>query len=347
MRANVAVVWLATAVVTLTAGTRAALAEPPYKTIGDAYRDEHCDRELVICVGRDGELVQEPSETLPRVLHAGDKVTVLVITNKASEKPDGNKDDDRNTITVTFAARKSLEQLFAVTPSTDKVAPTPYVVLPFVSDPVPDDTTDFAITFQRKATDASPGADKQYTIPVELGYSYFSVALLVAATFKGDRHVLGDLTTTADHAVDPGLALNFFPFGRERGVIGYLRRCFDGDVSTDANRKAETRRPHRCLRNMVGLQIATDLDLTNPTDKLYAGLVFEPIAGLAVAGGVSLRKVAVVPAAGALPATEPAGGGSIADTRYVVRGYVGITMTLDLLNAISSEGAKIRNVKVP
>jgi hypothetical protein len=322
-------VWCAAAWVTLAAGTHGAFAQSPppsYKSIPDAYRAERCDGELVICVDREGKLIQDPVERLPAVVHPGDKVVVLVITNKV---------DDRNTISVAFSARKSLDQLFASHAAPPEKGPPPtYVVLSFVSDPVPDDVVDFMISFQRRTTDTENGAESQQIIPVELGYSYFSVALLVAVTFKGDRHVLGDLTTTADHAVDPGLALNIFPFGRQRGVIGYFRKCFDPNE-------------HRCLANMIGLQIATDLDLTNPTDKLYAGLVFEPIAGLALTGGVSLRKVAVVPAAGAIPATESVGGAVPADTRYVMRGYVGVTMTLDLLNAISSEGTKIKNVKVP
>jgi hypothetical protein len=134
--------------------------------------------------------------------------------------------------------------------------------------------------------------------------------------------------------VGPGLALNVFPGGRQRGVIGYARRCLTSTVS-------------RCLANNLGFQLATDLDLTAPTDKLYAGLVFEPVAGLAVVGGVSLRKVNVVPSAGELPALEATDGSAPTNTRRILRGYVGITITLDLLNTISATSADLKKVKVP
>jgi hypothetical protein len=290
----------------------------------EVARDSHCERELVICYDRHGELIA--NDALPDVVHPGDTVTVLVITNVAGDVQD---------ITVTFAEQKNQDHL--LDNDDDKrtkaralaLAPPPYVALPFASQPVADDSTELTIRFVRTTLPASTRV-----IRVDLGYSYYSVALLVASTFKGERRVLRNLDTIADHAVDPGLALNVFPFGRQRGVIGYLRKCHV--VSTQ-----------RCLSNMFGFQLGTDLDLTSPTDKLYTGLVFEPVAGLALVSGVSLRKVQVVPAAGALPAVEAMDGSIPGDSRYVARGYVGITITLDLLDTISRIGSDIRNVKKP
>ena len=320
---------------------------------GKAYKEYHCDRPLVICYDRDGELfgfqekpyvpstpedIKITRDEPPPDVRPGDGVTVIVLTQAA--------DKDKDIISVTFQGRKSQEIAFeGPSKSGDSAgsadartgsAPEPFIGLPFSSEPVPDDVLDFEITFRRKAT---PDKDviklqQQRMIPVYHGYSFYSVALIVAATFKGDRHVLRDLDTTADHAVDPGLALNIFPFGRERGRIGYLLTCKAGRIG-------------RCLADMVGFQLATDLDLRDPTDKLYIGLVFEPVAGLGLAGGVSLRKVAVVPSPGALPATEVMTGAAPTDTRYVVRGYIAVTMTFDLLDTISSMGTKIRGVKYP
>lgn len=304
----------------------------------EAMREAHCERTLTICYDRNGKLVagSAPPEGLPAAVRVGDKLTVVVLTTEL--------DSDKSTVAVTFQGRQSLDTLLPkpVEPLRDRtmsltedVLPDSYAVITFPApDPVPEDAVDFAISFLRAPVGSAPGADSEVEIPVERGYSYYSVAFLVAATFKADRHVLRDLGTTSDHAVDPGLALNVFPFGRQQGVIGYLRKC-------------TWRRFGRCLANTVGFQIGTDLDLTNPTDKLYVGAVFEPVAGLAIVGGVSLRKVAVVPPAGALPALEAMDGSSPTDSRYVARGYVGVTITLDLLDTISSTGTKIKGVKVP
>lgn len=311
----------------------------------EAFHVNHCERPLTICYDRDGELFSygKGVEVMPAAVRVGDKVAVLVLTQQ--------KDNDAS-MTVTFLTRRSQERLLADAPPSEspvraekslrstnepRLPPSYDALRPFVSDPVPDDVVDFTITIQRRALGKDKGIDKTDVIFVDLGYSYYSVALLVAATFKGDHHVLRDLSTTSDHAVDPGLALNVFPFGRQRGRIGYLAKCRLGGWAQAG----------RCAANMIGFQLGADLDLTNPTDKLYAGVVFEPVAGLALVGGVTLRKVAVVPPAGALPVLEAMDGSSPEDTRYVTRGYVGITITLDLLNTISSVGAELRNVKVP
>jgi hypothetical protein len=308
-----------------------------------AYDANHCARSLTICLDRGGELISvvKPAEALPGSVHTGDKLTVLVLTSQ--------HDEDHKVVTVSFEGRRSLDALFpaavdaaararGLSATAAKIPDDPPLVeflpLSFVSDPAAADLEDLTISFQRTPGKAEPGAETQYVVSVDRGHSYYSVAFLLAATYKADRQVLRDLATTSDHAVDPGLALNIFPFGRQQGVIGYLRKCPAVGL-------------RRCLANTVGFQIGTDLDLTNPTDKLYVGLVFEPVAGLALVGGVSLREVAVVPPAGALPALEAMDGAAPTDTRYVARGYVGVTITLDLLETISATGTKIRGVKVP
>jgi hypothetical protein len=301
-------------------------------TFSEAFQTSHCADDLVICLDRTGELASD--ERWPHKVRPDDKLTIVVLT------PDS---DDQGLTSVTVAGRASDEQLFptAVDQDTAKLlsqtlkvdAPTvqSYLALTFPSDPVTADDAAILIEFTR--TGSSPAATT-HSLDVDLGFSYFSVALMVAVTYMGDRRVLRDLETVSDHAVDPGLALNFFPGGRQIGVIGYLRKCHLGTWA----------HARRCIANNVGLQIGTSLDLTSITDRLYAGIVFEPIAGLALVGGASLRKVDVVPAAGALPGMEASDGTSPTDQRYVIRGYVGVTITLDLLNTIAQTGAQIKKL---
>jgi hypothetical protein len=291
----------------------------PAVTAQDVMRASHCERQLVICYDRHGELLGDDE---PASLRPGNVVTVVVITDRTA---------DKQAITVGFAEQKSLDRPFP------DPAPAAFVkglgghrpdhfALTFPSEPIADDTSELTIRFAR-----APDPPRTQVLQVDLGYSYYSVAFLVAATFDGNRRVLRDLSTVTDHAVDPGLALNVFPFGRQRGVLGYLRKC-------------AVLRPGRCAANMIGLQLATDLDLTSPTEKIYGGVVFEPIAGLAVTGGVSLRKVEVVPAPGALPALDAMDRPFPSDRRYVARGYVGITITLDLLDTIAKAGSEIKKL---
>lgn len=329
---------LALGAVLATSVTTRADAEPSEREL--AFVKYHCDRKLVICYDRDGEPFKSPlngkpiTDQLPERVDAGDVITVVVLIQD---------DSDEENISVAFQGKKLQEVAFDRAPPPLQVkgeGRTPseheFSGITFRSDAVTEDIIDLTIAFRRAAIPDNKSPETLAVIHVYHGYSYYSVALLVAATFKGDRRVLRDLETTSDHAVDPGLALNVFPFGRERGRIGYINTC--GPWRT---------RLKRCLADMIGFQLATDLDLRDPTDKLYAGLVFEPVAGLALSGGVSLRKVAVVPNRGALPATEDMADGGPVDMRYVLRGYVGVTMTFDLLDTISSMGTKIRTVKLP
>lgn len=292
-------------------------------SVKDVILASHCERELVICYDHRGELIGNDDE--PVALHPGNVVTVVVITNDAA---------DKQAITITFAEQKNRDRLFPDQPIPARIGvkdspPLNYFTLPFHSDPIADDSSELTIRFVRVAD-----PPKTRVLQVDLGYSYYSVALLVATTFDGNRRVFRDLSAVTDHAIEPALALNVFPFGRQRGVIGFLRKC-------------SVLRWQRCAGNMIGFQVATDLDLTSPTEKLYAGVVLEPIAGLALTGGVSLRKVDVVPTAGALPSLEAMDGSAPTDRRYVARGYLGITITLDLLDTISKVGSDIKKRNAP
>jgi hypothetical protein len=303
----------------------AADVQPAAASALEVFQSSNCSDSLIVCITRDGALMDGDVWPSPR---PGDKVTVIVITNVAA---------DTDAVSVSFAGHKSDETLFA--PDSDAEISLSlnhelnvdlnYVPLRFISDSIASDSIEVDVDFVRTGANSKDGTRSSHRLDVDLGYSYFSVALLVAATYKADRRVLRDLSTVSDHAVEPGLALNIFPGGRQRGVIGFVRRC-----TWDA--------PARCFANVVGFQVGTSLDLANATNKLYAGIVFEPIAGLALVGGVSLRKIAVVPSNGALPPIETTDGTSPSDSRYVVRGYIGLTFTLDLITTIAQVGGEIR-----
>jgi hypothetical protein len=315
-----------------------------WQALRDAYVANHCAELLTFCVDRNGSLIAAgvPSDAPPDSVRVADKLTVVVLT--------ATREADRRKVSVAFQGRATLEALFP--PSLDIGAPAgnrafssyaapsnsaeppdvTYEPILFVSDPVADRTESLRVAFHRLPADDDPGGEAQWDIQVDRGYSYFSIALLVAATLNGERRVQRNLSVVTDTAVEPGLTLNIFPFGREIGTIGYVRH--GGSVP-------------RWIANNFGFQVGTDLDLKTPVDKLYAGVVFEPVAGLALVGGVTLRELAVVAPGGAVSPTIPMGDMSTSATRYAVRGYLGITLTLDLLKSISAAAGEIKQVKVP
>jgi hypothetical protein len=317
---------------------KAALAALQTSRDTIAFSEHGCSSPLVLCLNREGGVLA--SDEAPTKIDAGDVLAVKVFTPGETYSTD--------VFDVSFSQRKALDVPMEPSSPTQRNTPTglsapdvaavALTMAKYVaSEPIDESTDTFTVTFSR--SEAGKPAVKLVTvlkIPVHRGYSYYSVAFLVAVTPRGERQVHRDLSVTTNISIDPGFALNIFPGGRRRGVIGYFRTCGDEDILG-----------WRCVADMVGVQVGADVDLTDPTDRLYAGLVVEPVAGLAFVGGVSLRQVAVVPPNADLPPVLDANDVLPVAERRVVRGYFGITMTLDLLDTISKVGAEIRKVKAP
>ena len=70
-------------------------------------------------------------------------------------------------------------------------------------------------------------------------------------------------------------------------------------------------------------------------DRLYAGVVVEPVAGLAFSAGVSLREVEFAPPGTGLPGVGTEDATLEPEHGRVLRPYVGVTLTLDLLETLA------------
>ena len=146
-------------------------------------------------------------------------------------------------------------------------------------------------------------------------------ALLVSFVCKGERTI--DLASTPsgterrvglqeDWHVAAAAMLDVFPLGRQKGHISSFRDC----------------RSRSCVENWLGAQVGFGLDST--FHDWYAGIVLEPLSGLALNMGAALRQGEFL----AKGNSEGMFLGSADQlnkyTAYVVRPYFGVTVTLDL-----------------
>ena len=170
----------------------------------------------------------------------------------------------------------------------------------------------------------APSSDKHYEIIVDSGRYFVEPALLVSFVYKGERTI--DLASTPsgterrvglqeDWHVAAAAMLDVFPLGRQKGHISSFRDC----------------RSRSCVENWLGAQVGFGLDST--FHDWYAGIVLEPLSGLALNMGAALRQGEFWRRA------TPRDVSWLSDqlnkyTAYVVRPYFGVTVTLDLLGTL-------------
>lgn len=308
-----------------------------------AFAKAHnCADPRVLCFDAKGaEFVKHE---LPREVNAGEVYVAKVIMTKGQMKNEVTRVafSNRAARDVTFEISgdqprtADAQDLLAAAATSDEAL---VLYKTFTAEAVGDEALEFVVTVTHavkdpNAADAEPVIDdtRSYVIPVARGYSYYSVALLVAATYRGERTIHRDLSASENTSLEGGLALNIFPGGRRRGVIGYLRA---------------TKGWARAFADTLGVQLGTDLNLSDPFDHVYAGIVFEPVAGLGFVAGMSLRTVAFVPPGSDLPGQlDPTDSIPTVDRR-VLRPYLGVTVTFDLLDTLARVGSDIRKVKAP
>ncbi len=171
----------------------------------------------------------------------------------------------------------------------------------------------------------SPSIEKRYAVAIDNGVYHLEVGLLVPFVYKGSRSIervpvpaSGDtrIAVNDDWHVTGAVALDYFPMGRARSVGTSFRNC----------------RSRSCWENWFGIQAAAGFgDILR---EWYLGLLFEPVSGLNLDLGASLLKGDFLPTGRAegmqLPQGTPVGETS----RYMLRPYIGFSLTLDLLETI-------------
>jgi hypothetical protein len=152
---------------------------------------------------------------------------------------------------------------------------------------------------------------------------------LVGAPIEGsaDRR----LAVVEDWHITAALMLNVYPFGRRRGEVAAFTRFLE--------------EPDATVADLVGFQFGLDLDLSEPLDQWYFGLVLEPITGFSVDGGLALLQQDFLPRGFAEGMLVPAGGIPEPSPRYVVRPYFGVTLSLDIIETLATASRSVRGTK--
>ena len=322
LRVMIAGLSLATGVPS-TAGAADALDE----NLSKVHR---CSDALVLCIYSSGELV--PEETVPTEISVDERLSIAIFGCKA----------DSVDLSVDFRVRRNMHRLFREVLKGDDEGRKSFAACPkehlrtFQSDPIPSDGRSLvAIVETKTSADAkAPNHRKRFIVPVKVGRYFLDVGLLTAFTINGSRRVRGvaaagtsnqEVVVREDVAINPVLVLNIYPFGGRR--VGSVFFCED---------------PEGCRSgDFFGLQFGLDMDLSDPLDQWYFGIVLEPITGVSLSLGGALRKGEFLGAAEIEGRVLPRDTEPNRRTAFMLRPYFGLTLTYDALNTLSAARTKI------
>ena len=181
---------------------------------------------------------------------------------------------------------------------------------------------DFSRTERGERT---PSAVVHHAVIVDNGRYHLELSVLVPVVYHGERRAT--LTPAAnatelrlgiesDWHVTGAIMLDLFPFGRQKGELTSFREC----------------RHRSCFENWLGLQFGTGFD--HPARDWYAGLVFEPVSGLALGAGVAFLKGDFLGPGLAEGMLLPSSTALAVDSHYMARPYIGLAVTTDIFHVI-------------
>jgi len=165
---------------------------------------------------------------------------------------------------------------------------------------------------------------------IDTGRYYLDVGVLVPMVSKGtrtfyERRDLGTgerrLALEEDTKVSAAIVLEVFPFGgRARDRLWFT----------------EGPRP---LASLVGFQFGTSI--AHPTDEYYLGGVLEPISGLSVDFGCAWMRQSFLPSGTSTSLYIPAGETITPRQLLQPHPYIGLTMSLGIVNALASARSQV------
>jgi hypothetical protein len=182
------------------------------------------------------------------------------------------------------------------------------------------------IDFQRTENGAPrETTERHHSVVIDPARYYLELGLLIPLVYHGSRKVAlnpvaaGDamrVDVVRDWHVTVAPALHYFPWGRAKGPTTSFRSC----------------RSRGCWENWLGLALGTGVDA--PLVSLYAGLLLEPVSGLAFSGGIAVLKGEYLPRGRAEGMLLPPGAFITPQEGYMWRPFGGVAFTLDLFHSI-------------
>ncbi len=173
---------------------------------------------------------------------------------------------------------------------------------------------------------------------IDHGKYYWDIGVLFAVVPMGQRTVstpqVPGLPGSHMIAVDErgttltGIALNAYPLGHRREAYSFLEG-----------------RPKfwRSFGDAFGLQIALNPDLTNATSTVFGGLLFEPITGLSLNGGLALLQGDFLKAGYTPGMAPPADRDDYVARSTMLRFYFGVTLGYELVHTTAAQLPTIKS----
>lgn len=282
---------------------------------------DYCSTQDTLCIDLAG---RDPLCGGVDMIAAGSSLTVRVIT----------RHDCTGTIGLAVGTIARTDRLVAAPLSAEAQAPKYKVAQESVFQ-VPTDENVAALQV-RVTFDSEPVFAQN--VVVDHGRYYVRAGVLFTIVPNGVREVhqqpqpSGETTLGIEREAHAGvaLALNIYPFGRQAGEISPFRH--------NANWQA--------FRQTIGVQVGVGLDFTEVDDELYAGVLFEPITGVALSTGLALVENQYLPP-GFPPSASVSPGRSPPPAREVktLRPYLGLSVTTGLLTTLT--GLRSDVLRVP
>jgi hypothetical protein len=182
------------------------------------------------------------------------------------------------------------------------------------------------IDFERvEGSSASPTVAAHYSVWIDSGQYHLEASVLVPFVYRGRR--VATLTPTAggnelqvalnqDWHTTAAVMVDLFPFGRQKGQVSSFQHCRSGS----------------CAENWLAIQFGTGL--SSIFQEWYLGLLFEPVSGLALAGGGALLKGDFLgPGLAEGMLLQSASQFSV-KSDYMIRPYFGIAVTSDIFQTL-------------
>lgn len=109
----------------------------------------------------------------------------------------------------------------------------------------------------------------------------------------------------------------------------------EADLTKAEAQRCRHLRRARYAANSLGVQLGVGLDLANFGDEFYSGLFFEPVTGLNLGLGMAIIKGDQLNPGYALgQVVDPSQLGAYARESYMIRPYVGISVSFDIIRNI-------------
>jgi hypothetical protein len=209
--------------------------------------------------------------------------------------------------------------------------------------------------------DASTRVDRPLTFSVGQSGYHLDPSFMFPLVFGGQRQVnLVPLPNTQDHTIEASqsllptpitLALQVFPMGIPGGhfatIVNHAALQCSGSFWDATTRRCSPWWTVYNLLRPLGLLVGTDI-APNQLDQYYLGGTYQPVRGFSFSAGAAFVKGEFIPPNYAAGMLAPTNGTTFTpDTRYMMRPYIGVAISPELLGLLVNLLTSVQKVGAP